>query len=159
MADKEETVVLRMSGELKAQIKAAAESVGLSMTTFITDAALKKAQQLQRRAPAHSVHSGVPPYFRASCVEAENGGAAGYAIPGWHIAAGVGAQRPDDIGPDAWEREIDALKALIANRDDEGVWLWFQQHFPKYMALIPARRREQFLYGARRAYEDDVIGT
>lgn len=156
MADKEETVVLRMSGEIKAEIEAAAESVGLSMTTFITDAALKKAQQLQS---ARGVHGGVTPYFRASCVEAANGGATGYATPGWHLAAGVGAQRPDDIDPDAWEREIDALKALIANRDDEAVWRWFQQRFPKHMALIPARRREQFLYGARLAYEEDLIGN
>lgn len=151
--------MLRISGAIKAEIKAAAESAGQSMTTFITDAALKRAHQVKSRPAARAAHGAVSTHFRSLCFEAANGGASGYGTAGWHLAASAGTGQPADTDAEEWERKIDALKALIANQDDEAAWEWFCHYFPKFMALIPARRREQFLYGVRRAYDEDLIGV
>jgi hypothetical protein len=159
MADKEAIIVLRMSAELKATITAAAEQLGLPLTTFITDAALKRAQHLRQENASGTQGVKALADFRVLCKEAVKGTADGYATPGWHLAALVGTQRPADIDHEAWSRQVDALNALLANRDDEATWAWFQQHYPDCMALIPPRRREQFLYGVRRAYEQDLINA
>jgi hypothetical protein len=159
MADKEAIIVLRMSAELKATITAAAEHLGLPLTTFITDAALKRALHLRQENAVGARGPRVPADFRVLCKEAVKGTADGYATPGWHLAALVGTQRPASIDNETWLRQVDALKALLANRDDEATWAWFQQHYPDYMVLVPPRRREQFLYGVRRAYEEDLINA
>jgi hypothetical protein len=159
MADKEATIVLRVSAELKATITAAAEQLGVPLTTFIADSALKRALQLQHGNATGPQALPVPAEFRALCNEAVRGAANGYATPGWHLASLVGAQYGPGMDGETWSRQVDALKALLANRDDEGTWAWFQQHYPHCMALVPSRRREQFLYGVRRAYEQDLINA
>ena len=158
MADKETTIVLRMSAELKATITAAAEQLGVPLGTFITDTALKRALQLQRARAAAVEEAQVPADFRTLCKQAVKG-ANGYATPGWHLATLVGIQRAAGMDDETWARQVDALKALLANRDDEAAWAWFQLHFPRCMALVPPRRREQFIYGVREAYEQDLINT
>jgi len=158
VADKEQALVLRMSAEIRAQIEAAASRSGQPLTTFIIDAALKKALQWQREQAAPGLNAGVPGYFRTLCRQAEGGGRNGYATPGWYLAATVGSERPGTFSPEDWERQIDAFKALIANHDDDAVWEWLQHHCGRCMQLIPPRRREQFLHGVRRAYEEDLIG-
>jgi hypothetical protein len=101
---------------------------------------------------------GVPTFFKACCFEAANGGANGYAHPGWHLAASLGTQVPDDIErDDDWQEEVEALEQLLADNDDESVWAWFKRHYPKCMALVPVRRRMQFVAGVRQAYEDDRV--
>jgi hypothetical protein len=158
MADKEATIVLRMSAELKATMTAAAERLGMSLSTFLTDTGLKRALQLQQ-ANASGAQGVVPASFRVLCDEAGRGTANGYATPGWHLAALLGAQRAAGTDDETWSRQVDALKALLANRDDEAVWAWFQQHYSHCMALVPARRREQFLYGVHQAYDQDLINA
>jgi hypothetical protein len=154
---KEEAIVLRISTEDKATIKAAADSVSKSLTTFIIDAALKEAGQVARRPPAKGVHGGVPSWFRATCYEASKGGTGGYEIAGFKLAAAVGSESPYDLEGDEWADEIDKLKALLDSDDDKPVIAWFVQHYPKMMALVPARRRDQFVAGVARAYEEDEI--
>jgi hypothetical protein len=151
------SVLLRLSSEHEAEIKAAAASLGQSVTKFLTDAALRRARQVMKRQPSRGVHSGVPSFFRACCYEAANGGG-GYSVPGWHLANALGSQIPYDLDMDEWQAEVEALHQLIADKDDEGVWAWFKRHYPKCMALVPARRREQFVAGVRRAEEDGRIG-
>jgi hypothetical protein len=154
---KGESVVLRISAEDKKAIKAAAERGGKSLTTFITEAAMKQAREVERRPPAKGIHGGVPTFFRACCMTAASGGESGYASPGWHLASAVGSQIPYDLDLDEWEQEVDALKELLADGDDEGAWDWFKRHYPKCMALVPTRRRDQFVQGVRRAYDEDRI--
>jgi hypothetical protein len=155
---KEEAVMLRISTEDKATIKAAADSVNKSLTTFITEAALKQARQVKRRPPAKGIHGGVPTFFRALCAEAANGGAHGYSVPGSHLANALGSAAPDDLDNDEWQVEIDELTGLLADDDDKPVLAWFVQHFPKCMALVPARRRAQFVVGVRAAHEEGRVG-
>ena len=159
MADKEATIVLRVSAELKAAITAAAEQLGVPLATFVTDSALKRALQLRNSSASAGQGEPVPADFRALCKEAVKGTANGYATPGWHLAALVGAHRVVGMDDETWSRQVDALKALLANGDNEAAWAWFKQHFPHCMALVPGRRREQFLYGVRCAYEQDLINT
>lgn len=154
---KGEIIMLRVSTEDKAAIKAAADSIHKSLTTFITDAAMKQAQQIERRPPAKGVHGGVPSFFRACCFEAAQGGESGYFGAGWHLANSLGSQIPDDLEIEEWQDEIDALQELLADDDGQGVWAWFRYHYPKCMALVPTRRREQFVAGVRQADEDDRI--
>jgi hypothetical protein len=158
MADQEATIVLRMSAELKATITAAAEQLGMPLATFLTDTGLKRALQLQQGSTS-GPQAAVPASFRVLCNEAARGTTNGYATPGWHLAALLGAQRAAGTDDETWSRQVDALKALLANRDDEAVWAWFQQHYSRCMALVPARRREQFLYGVRQAYDQDLINA
>ena len=155
--------MLRISTENKATIKEAATIVGKSLTTFITDAALKQAKQVERRPPARGVHGGVPSWFRATCYEASKGGAGGYKIAGYKLASSLGKESPHDIEDDEWSEEIEKLKGLLDvavkrsshgpyTRIDDGapVIAWFTEHYPKAMALVPARRRDQFVAGVAR---------
>ena len=99
----------------------------------------------------------MPTFFRACCATAASGGENGYASPGWHLANALGSQIPHDVELDDWVTEVETLQELIAAEDDEGVWKWFKQHYPKCMALVPTRRREQFIDGVRRAQDEGRI--
>ena len=93
------------------------------------------------------------------CSEASRGGDTGYDRAGWHLAIHVAdSERPYDIDDaDKWGAEIDALVKLLDDEDDDGVISWFERHYPKCMALVPHRRRRQFLKGvyAARARSGD----
>jgi uncharacterized protein (DUF1778 family) len=155
---KAEVLVLRISTKDKAAIKEAAERSAKSLTTFITEAAVRQAAQVERRPPStKGVHGGVPTFFRACCFEAAQGGANGYKIAAWHLSNSLGSQQPYDLDDEEWERVLEALKQAITDDDDVAIWNWFKRHYPRCMALVPARRREQFVAGVRRAEEDGRI--
>lgn len=120
-----------------------------------TQAAAKQA----RRRPARGIHGGIPGFFMAACHTASQGGASGYASAGWHLANAVGGEVPYDVELDEWVDEVDVLQKLAAEDDRRAVWGWFAFHYPKAMALIPARRRDQFAAGVRRAWEDGRIAV
>jgi Protein of unknown function (DUF1778) len=150
--EKVEALLLRLSTDDRAEIRAAADSLGESMTTFLTQAALTRARQIKKRPPARGVHRGVPGFFRACCSEAAVGGN-GYVGAGLHLAGSLGSASPyDDLNE--WEIEVEKLRQLLIDDDVRGVWSWFKQHFPRCMELVPARRRDQFVAGARQAWED-----
>ncbi len=154
--EKRETIVLRISEENKANIKAAADRRGLSLTTFITDAALSSARRVTKL--PHGAHTGVPSFFRAGCREAAHGGSNNYSGAAWHLANSIGSQIPYDLEVQEWAKLVAKLIELIDSDDEQGVWDWFKQHYPKCMALVPSRRREQFVEGVRRAHEDGRLG-
>jgi Protein of unknown function (DUF1778) len=150
MVNKGANLVLRISIEQKAEIQSGANALGQSLTTFFIDAALKQAR---------GVHGGVPTWFRATCYEAANGGATSYETAGRKLASAVGAEVPHNVDLDDWVAEVAVLIDLLAGKDERGAWEWFQQHYPKFMALVPARRREQFIAGVLRAYLEDCIAV
>jgi hypothetical protein len=105
-------------------------------------------------------HTGVPGFFRAGCREAARGGTRGYKAPGYELARHLVDQAPYTVEPDEWEAELNKLVELLQPtdakdpgripfglRDDAAVWAWFAEHFPRCAALIPARRRLQFVAG------------
>ncbi len=159
--EKSELIALRVSPEYKAALQDSAAQMGESLTTFIEKAINSRIQVIKRRPPkrepTRGVHEGVPSFFRGCCLEAQRGGENGYANAAWHLSGALGSQIPYDIEDDDWADQIDALKGLIKDEDGEGVWSWFKRHYPKCMQLVPTRRREQFVSGVYRAYQDGRI--
>lgn len=154
---KEEVTMLRLSTGDKEVIKAAADRLGVSVTTFITEAALKRVADVKRQPGSKGVHGGVPSWFRATCREAAQGGTNGYNIAGFKLATALGHECPLDLEEDEWEQEVGHLHALLERDDDETIWRWFRAHFPRALSLVPERRRDQFVAGVRRAYDENDI--
>jgi hypothetical protein len=103
------------------------------------------------------VHGAVPGFFRACCIEAANGGTNGYFGAGLRLAGSLGSECPYDLEWDQWELEVEKLRQLLVDDDAPGVWSWFRSHFPKAMKLVPARRRDQFVAGVRREWEESNL--
>jgi hypothetical protein len=97
-------------------------------------------------------HLGVPTFFRACCAEASRGNECTYAHPGYHLAIHLWEQQPYDMDADAWAKETERLTKALDQQDNDGVWNWFKEHYPKCMKLVPARRKGQFVAGVRQAY-------
>jgi hypothetical protein len=154
---KGDVVMLRISTQDKTAIKEAAERRGKSLTTFITEAAVKQARAAEPKKAARLVHGGVPSWFRGTCFEAAQGGTSNYSHAGYKLARSLGSVQPWEAGDDEWTAAVEQLKTLIDNDNEDAVWDWFAEHVPKFVALIPSRRRDQFLAGIYRAREADEI--
>lgn len=110
----------------------------------------------------HEPFRGVPTFFRACCREASRGGKHSYEEAGHELA------RHCDNLHDEPEAVMGELLTLLNDaakwyqRTDaahQAVLAWFDREFPKCMALIPARRRDQFVRGVFRAYDDELVGV
>ena len=119
--------------------------------------ATPKPTRLVARTPVRGVHDGIPTFFRAACLTASHGGPHGYASAGWHLANSLGTQMPYDLNEDEWAEEISILQTFAAEDERTAIWNWFVAHFPKAMNLVPARRRDRFVKGVRRAWEEERI--
>ncbi len=144
------SILLRISEDDKAKIKAAADVVGTTITGFVREAALKRVARTAM--PNDGVRSSMPAWFRTMCAAAAQGGSTGYDAAGYKLAASLAASPPNTIDGDDWQREIRRLKEeILAEGDREGVWTWMQYHYPKLMDLVPPRRKEQLIDGVIRA--------
>jgi hypothetical protein len=95
-----------------------------------------------------------PSYFLAGCHEAARGGADGYAAAGHELMRHVGREIND--GGDL-EAKLDELRDLVGAGNDAGVLAWFDREVPRCMALVPRRRRHQFLKGAYAMFEEGQL--
>jgi uncharacterized protein (DUF1778 family) len=160
---KSETLILRIGAKEKQLIAEAAGRSGESMTTLVRRAALNEAKKIltkkggKKMEQATERHTGVPRFFKYGCLEASQGGTNTYATPAWHLAIHLDEQIPYDADEDEWANEIDKLQNLCAKEDEDAIWQWFTDHYPKCMELVPDRRKDQFVKGILRAYEDDRI--
>jgi hypothetical protein len=93
-----------------------------------------------------------PSYFRALCRTATDGTTGGYRHVGAQFIGGVASIIEGDADDQA---KLDELAALVGARDDAGTLAWFDRELPRCMALIPARRRHQFLAGIYQAVHDE----
>jgi hypothetical protein len=127
--------------------------------------------------PSTSVaFTGVPSFFRGLCrsvkrqLNAEHRHITGsYSHPAYHLCLHLANLVPLELDQDQWETELARLGALLrpagsagpeagpGRRTDAGIWEWFQKFYPKCMALIPRRRRHQFVAGVRSAFEDGIL--
>ena|SRR2546427_5550786 len=161
MEPETEFLILRIGTEEKELIAEAAGRSGESMTTLVQRAALKEAKKIlskkggKRIQQAAGRRTSVPSFFRAGCWEASRGGTNTYATPAWHLAIHVDEQIPYDVEQDEWSEQIAKLLDLCGKEDYDSIWQWFVDHYPKCMKLVPIRRKEQFVKGILRAYEDD----
>lgn len=116
-----------------------------------------------------TVFKGVPTFFRARCNDARRGGTASYRTAGYELARHVSnlieGRSDEDI-----ESKLDELAELLLPtspsdprkidrelRDDSAVIAWFKREFPACIAVVPARRRGQFLTGVYEATDDDIV--
>src|SRR5687767_14008874 len=86
---KDQTIIMRVDAETKRQIETAADARGLTVTTFVVDAAVAAAVTgvVDAPPPKYSSRSelNVPGTFAAACSEAARGGAYGYVRAGMHL--------------------------------------------------------------------------
>lgn len=103
-------------------------------------------------------HAGVSTWFRASCAEAKlQSVPGGYATPGYKLASSLASEMPYDVEDDVWTERLERLCETCADDNHEAIWEWFCAHLPKFMKLVPSRRKTQFVDGVIRAYEDERI--
>ncbi|MBI1743883.1 DUF1778 domain-containing protein [Candidatus Acetothermia bacterium] len=144
---RDKLIVLRVESETKERIEQVAQQRGESVTTFVLEAvdnAVCKAER-QPISPTNFFR-GVPRFFQALCEEAKRGGTSGYKDAGWHLGLHVSGlvEAEDD---DEREKKLTQLRDLLDDEDWDGLEAWFVREFPKCMALVPKRRRQQFLQG------------
>lgn len=148
---KQVMITIRVDRDTKSRIEAAASVKGQSMTTFIVEAAERAARKAR---PPKGQFGGVPSYFRGCCMEATQGGTMGYFSPAWHLTIHLDTSMPYDMDEDDWADELAQLREHSRERNDDCVWQWFHEHYPKCMALVPKRRKEQFLKGVYEAIDE-----
>lgn len=104
---------------------------------------------------------GVPSTVRYVIEDAKRGGsgphARSYRDAGWHFANLVTSSEPDAFDETEWQQEVGKLLDAIGRDDDAAIIAWCVEYYPRVMALIPRRRREQFLRGIYEASEEGRI--
>jgi Protein of unknown function (DUF1778) len=150
------TIIMRVDPEIKERIEEAAATVGKSLTTFVLEAAMNAADNVSIDAPVGK-NQDVPMYFAIHCMEARHGGANGYENAAYHLAIHVLNEAPDDVTWPQWQEECRRLYDLCRHGDDNGIWNWFKDHYPRCMKLVPGRRKKRFLQGVYQAYQDDKM--
>jgi hypothetical protein len=163
LAKKAEVIVIRVDADTKRRLELAAESRGLTLSTFViraAEAAARFAMKKQATAGAPSppvprtTSGACPAYFRAICWEASQGGDQGYMRAGRKLLRTAASEIAWESDDELTEKFND-LKRVLQRRNDDGVLAWFDREFPRCMALIPRRRRSTFLEGAYRQFKED----
>ena len=95
---------------------------------------------------AEYAHMGVPTFFRCCCLTARSGGNSGYASAGWHLTNSLGGLVDTD--------PLEALEERLLRDERDAVWNWFHELLPRCAALVPARRRQNFLDGVFRCFKE-----
>lgn len=99
-------------------------------------------------------HRGVPSWFRGRCAEAQAGGTNSYTGAGYHLSMHLANEAPYGLDEEQWAAQMEHVgRMLVANSADE-VWCWLRERLPRFVALVPSRRKDQFLRGFWQAYED-----
>jgi hypothetical protein len=150
--------MLRVDPETKARLEEAARRQGLSLTSFLLQAAEHAAGRVKPMSTGVMKPRGrgaCPTFFVAQCHEARRGGGLGYRDAGWTLLRSIAGLCDYHVEEEEWARRLDELAALLDAGDEGGVWEWLQREVPRCMALVPARRRGQFLAGVFQAYEED----
>lgn len=97
------------------------------------------------------VFRGVPTFFRACCREAAlQRNNLDYSHPGYHLMLHVERLRPDDADPEEWANEVNGYYEQLDSDESVSaatVLVWFTEHFPRCLAVIPRRRRRKFVEG------------
>jgi hypothetical protein len=80
-----------------------------------------------------------------------------YSGVGYYLATKLASEVPYDLEEDDWHAEIACLVERVEADEAENVWIWFREHLPKFMALVPIRHKMKFVSGVQRAHEDGRI--
>lgn len=155
---KSEFIMLRVTSDVKESLGQAAQLCGVSLTTFIVEAAQQAARRVKPVVKLAATKSGAcPTFFRACVHEAQQGGGLNYSHPGWHLAKSLMTLGPHDVSEKEWRDRVDELYAFWQRGDRERGWEWIESNLPKCADLIPARRRGPFLDGVWKAFEEGLV--
>lgn len=111
-----------------------------------------------KRSLPRAVFRGVPSYFRCCCITARQGGSFSYAIAGAQLTHNLESHCPYDATEAQWAEATGALDKLLQASRDADVLMWFDQHCPGCMKLVPRRGRAAFLRGVIETFEREGIG-
>jgi hypothetical protein len=155
VAGVKDAVYFRVEAERKERWEEAALVQGLSLTTFLGEAADKAAEAAEKRQGTNPFHK----FIRNLSREATQGGASNYAKFGQGLACNLEILQPGSLITNVGEwwaclKELERLLFHKAHRDDAKVWAWFEERLPDFMKPIPTRRRDQFVQGVYRAWDD-----
>jgi hypothetical protein len=153
-------LIVRVAAALKQRIEEAARRQGMSITSFVlkaAEAAARKAESLPAAALLKPTRGkgACPTFFVAACTEAGRGGASGYRQAAWHLTGSLMSLKDYSLSDEEWHARLDRLEQLIDAGDDDGVLAWFERELPRCMALVPQRRRQQFLQGVVARVDKD----
>src|SRR4051812_16133513 len=155
---KETNIILRVGGETKARIAEAARRIGKNLTGFILEATMRQVERVERteRKPSGGP---CPTYFRAQCATAKAGGSSGYDRAAYELTRHLPELQPYSMDEDEWHRRLDAFEKLMDDDmqrqgDQDSILSWFDTNLPRCMDLVPPRRRDSFVAGVRKCYED-----
>ncbi len=176
---KSTNLIVRLEPALKRRLENASKERGVPMTTIVETALTRELDRMASRPPSTDrVFQGVPAFFRANCLQVHRGGAAGYDTAGWHLALNVSSLIEHE-GDDAVAKLKELEDLVRAGGVQEGMrraeveeitssrWFpdeaagqvlaWFEREFPRCIALVPARRRAQFVKGVYQLIADRGI--
>lgn len=71
----------------------------------------------------------------------------GYRDVGYLLAVRVGEFRPSQFNARAWRRLMLELSGHVRRNEKAAVGVWFKEHYPALMHLIPDRRHREFVAG------------
>jgi hypothetical protein len=164
-----EFLILRVDTLLKERIATAASRLGQNVSTFVlqaTEKAVAKVEAMPAPSAKPAGKGACPTWFAARCSEAVRGGAGGYGAAGLALARGLAALAPWEQSTDEWAEALADLGELLhvaaaartrPRPDPEAVWAWLARYLPRCAALIPRRRRNQFIEGIVNAVYDGTI--
>ena len=146
---KDKTIVLRVDDDDKRRFEAAAQKKGQSMTTFIMDALEKATKKTEDQPEPELAEIGrLLAMFRRWYEEAARGGPFGYEELGNRFGECLtGLNDPHGRGSKDWDSQLGVLYFMAS---DAEVLAWLDRLFPKFMALVPRRRRAAFVHGIYR---------
>jgi hypothetical protein len=157
---KTDVLMMRIEGATKERIKKAADHAGQTMSTFVGLALMERADRVLARKRGL-----LPTYFKALAARAATGGQGSWKAVGHDFAQGCVPDLMADIGDAEGAKEIRRLERIadkrapsLPNGDDLAeILAWFDEHFPRCMELVPARRRTAFAAGvADRARHEGI---
>lgn len=161
MSKKRDFIIIRVDPTTKQHLSDVAQSRGQSLTTFLLQAAEEAARKEEKKMPATlpkpKGKGPCPTWFVAICSEVSQGGASTYAWAGRKLIRSIAQVLGSEYERDEGNAQLDELEDLLTEQDDDAVIAWFERELPRCMALIPQRRRTQFLRGAYQDFEESGI--
>ena len=100
----------------------------------------------------------LPTYFRGWCQTASSGGAQSYRWVGRSLLKALAMECPMELEEDEWFQCIETLDDLFASSSsDDEILEWYKEYLPRFVELIPQRRRAIFVEGMRELHNEEGI--
>ena len=105
----------------------------------------------------YDTDDGLPGYVRGWCYMAKNRTMQrGYRDVGYLMAVRVEEFRPAQFTTRLWRREVALLNQHVEQNDRAAIRMWFQNHYPALMHLIPERRHREFVAGFIERMQEEL---